>query len=399
MNQFKRNQPLVIAIILLAVLVTGVFVIVRYVTTNQIGQVQTKQEQKKEVWTCPMHPQVKKDGPGKCPICGMTLVNVDEVEVTQQVVATAIAQTPLLPHAHAPFKLSLEREQMIGVKLGIVEKKPLFKTIKAAGRVAFDPELYTAQNEYLEAIRQLGRVKDSPVADVKHSAERMVYSSRLRLKVLGLGDQAIAVIANRTEANQNLLFNQQGSDTSVYAEIFEMDLPHVQAGQSVEIRGSFLRGRMLPAKIVSVDRVINSQSRTAKARILVPKSTVQFRPESFVDVAILAPLGEQIVVPFDAIFDTGNQSWVFVKKSDGTFDPRIVNVKFQAGDEVAIESGLSGGEQIVTSANFLIDSESRLKAAATTESESGSKMPSCPEGQQWHAEMQHCMPKIGGDGK
>ncbi|MEK7339720.1 MAG: hypothetical protein AABZ92_03275, partial [Verrucomicrobiota bacterium] len=72
-----------------------------------------------------------------------------------------------------------------------VEKKPLFKSIDAAGRVAFDPELYTAQNEYIEAIKQVERVKDAPLAEVKLSAQRMMESAKLRLKILGLSDPQI----------------------------------------------------------------------------------------------------------------------------------------------------------------------------------------------------------------
>jgi hypothetical protein len=126
-----------------------------------------------------------------------------------------------------------------------------------------------------------------------------------------------------------------------------------------------------------------------------------------VDVAIQAPLGEQVIVPVDAVFDTGNQSWVFVTNGQGTFEPRLVTIKLQADDNVAIASGLNGGEKIVTSANFLIDSESRLKGAmmaqqeptagATESKESKkSKSPSCPKGQHWDVPMTMCMPDVGG---
>ena len=310
----------------------------------------------KQIWTCPMHPQIRKDGPGQCPICGMTLVKV----AMSEDVKSAAAET--IPHAHAPISLSGEKQQMIGVKTGVVEKKPLFKSIRAAGRLAFDPELYTAQNEYTEAIHQSDRVKDSPLADVKHSAERMVQSSKLRLKILGLSDKQINQIGSAGPSESNLLINKPGQQVWVYADIYEMDLPNVQAGLSVEITAGFLGGTKLAAKVASVDRVINPNTRTAKARILVQQAATLLRPESYVDVTIMAPLGEQVTVPFDAILDTGKQSWVFVAGDNGQLIPRLITVKFQAGDEVAVATGLTGGEKIVTSANFLIDSESRLKA-------------------------------------
>lgn len=348
-----------------------------------------KEVAQKEVWTCPMHPQIRKSEPGQCPICGMNLVKVDTSEEAHSGAAGGV-----IPESHAPFSLPPERQQMIGVKTGIAEKKPLFKSIRAAGRLAFDPELYTAQNEYAEALRQSQRVSDSPLPDVKHSADRMVQSAKLRLKILGLSDKQIAGIGSTGPSESSLLINKPGQQVWVYADLYEMDLPNVQPGQSAEITAGFLGGKVLAGKVASVDRVINPNTRTAKARVLVQSAATLLRPESYVDVSIMAPLGEQVTVPFDAVLDTGKQSWVFVVGENGQFMPRVVTVKFQAGDDVAIASGLSGGEKIVTSANFLIDSESRLKAVALGQTgESGkSKAPSCPKGQHWDVPMAMCMP-------
>ena len=341
-----------------------------------------------------MHPQIRKDAPGHCPICGMTLVKVDTSEES-----SSGASGGVIPESHAPFSLPAERQQLIGVKTGMAEKKPLFKSIRAAGRLAFDPELYTAQNEYAEALRQLERVKDSPLPDVKHSADRMVQSAKLRLKILGLGDKQISSLGASSSSESNLLINKPGSQVWVYADIYEMDLPNLQPGLSAEISAGFLGGKILAGKVASVDRVINPSTRTAKARVLVESAATLLRPESYVDVSIIAPLGEQVTVPFDAVLDTGKQSWVFVVGDNGQFMPRVVTVKFQAGDEVAIATGLSGGEKIVTSANFLIDSESRLKAAALGQGmghdgkskPSSNSRPSCPKGQHWDVPMAMCM--------
>ena len=117
------------------------------------SQEETKQVAQKEVWTCPMHPQIRKDAPGHCPICGMTLVKVDTSEES-----SSGASGGVIPESHAPFSLPAERQQLIGVKTGMAEKKRLFKSIRAAGRLAFDPELYTTHNEYADALRQLERV-------------------------------------------------------------------------------------------------------------------------------------------------------------------------------------------------------------------------------------------------
>lgn len=345
-------------------------------------------EAKKETFTCPMHPRIQREGPGSCPICGMALVKAGARTAAAEKQNTA-------PEGHASFHLTPERQQMIGVKLGTVEKKPLFKSIEAAGRIAFDPELYTAQNEYIEAVRQLERVRNSPIADVRHSAERMVESAKLRLKLLGLSDKQIARLRAGGSSADSLLLPKAGEKQWIYAEVFEMDLPSVQPGLSATIHGGSLEEE-LAGKVISVDRVINPTTRTAKVRIEVQDSKTILRPESYVDVEILSPLGEQVTVPFDAVLETGKEAWVFVAGAQGAFEPRKVTIKFRSGDQVAIGSGLQGGEKIVVSANFLIDSESRLKAVLEAPTQGAvSKTPECPEGEFWHAEMKHCMKKAG----
>ncbi|MCO5143952.1 MAG: efflux RND transporter periplasmic adaptor subunit [Oligoflexia bacterium] len=388
-------------IILIAVLGTATFFscTTKENTGENASEHSHQQVGQKEVWTCSMHPQIRKDGPGKCPICGMDLVKVDAENLT-----TDQSQAHI-PEGHAMFQLSNNRIQMIGVKYGLVEKKSLFKSVEAAGRVAFDPELYTAQNEYVEAIRQLERVKDAPIADVKHSAQRMVESAKLRLKILGLSDAQIAKLRSAgPSTGSNLLITSPGENVWIYAEVFEMDLSSVEPGQEVKISGGSLEGKELIGKVASVDRVINPITRTAKVRVLVPNAKAFLRPEAFVNTTILSPLGEQVVVPFDAVLDSGKEAWVFVVKDDGHFEPRAVVIKHYAGEEVAISQGLKPSEKIVTSANFLIDSESRLKgvlssqaAAETGENKDPApKTPECPKGQEWHEQMKHCMAKVGG---
>lgn len=349
-------------------------------------------QKKEEEWTCAMHPQIRQNHPGQCPICGMNLIKIEELDSLQNKTKGNASSQNSQSDQHASFYLSPERSQMIGVKFGLVEKKLLFKTISAAGRLAFDPELYTAQNEYVEALRQYARVKDSPVEDVRHSAERMIKSSRLRLKVLGLSDQQIASIGASENTGSNLLIHREGQPVWIYAEIYEMDLPLVHAGQSAEITAEFLGGKNLNGKVVSVDRVINLNTRTAKARIQLDQGTNLLRPESYVDVLIKVPLGQQVVVPFDSVFDTGRQSWVFVVDDQNNYHPRQISIKFHANDFVAITDGLSGGERIVTSANFLIDSESRLRAVYSENPSQGQSHPSCPTEQHWDTAMAMCMP-------
>ncbi len=319
-----------------------------------------KKTKKEELWTCPMHPQIRKNAPGRCPICGMDLVLVETEG------SSSVQKNNGTPKGHTAFQLSSERVQMIGVKYGVIEKKLLFKSIEAPGRVAFDPELFTAQNEYLETLKQLDRVKDSPLSDVKHSAQKMLDSTKLRLKILGLSDQQIDKLRSQ-EGNltSNLLLSNEGKNIWIYVEVFEMDLSLIHPNLSVKIRGSSIQGEELAGKVISVDRIINPQTRTGKVRVQVAKSNTELRPQTYVDATILSPLGEQMVVPFDAILDSGKETWIFLVKENNLFQPIKIRIKHYAGDEVAIaeieKNSLHAGDKIVTSANFLIDSESRLQ--------------------------------------
>ncbi|MBI4925514.1 MAG: efflux RND transporter periplasmic adaptor subunit [Bdellovibrio sp.] len=306
-----------------------------------------------------MHPQIIQDKPGQCPICGMNLIKIKEDEKQMNHDSTDDSSIPV---EHRDIMLSDMRQQLIGVKTGIVEKKQLIKNIRTSGRLAYDPELYTVQNEYIEAINHYKQLKNSSLADVRQSAERMVKSARLRLKILGLSDKQIESLSENVDGNgRALLLNKAGEDVWVYADIYEMDIPYVHEGLSAEITANFLGGTKISGKIVAVDSVLNPQTRTAKARILLPKTKTLLRPESYVDVTINVPLGEQLTIPFDAVFDTGTQTWTFVTDGMGHFEPRLIMVSFNANDSVAISSGLKEGEKIVTSANFLVDSESRIK--------------------------------------
>ena len=337
---------------------------------------------KSSQYICPMHPQIISDELGRCPICGMNLVldEEDEEEEDEEEEENHqgheqhkknIKQTEdhsrhdmktKTPDGRTNLKLSLKKQQMIGVKIGKAQKKELFKSIRAPGRIAFDPELYTAQSEYLEALKQGRRVKNSPLSDVRGNTRQMINSSKIRLKILGLSDSQIKDLANKGFQSEGLLVSGKGQDSWIYADIFEVDLPYIKKGLSAQITANFLQGKTLPGKVISVDQVINPDTRTAKVRIQLLKQDPSIRPESYVNVTIFAPVGEHIAVPLEAIMNTGRKSFVFVKKGEGRFEPKIVSVILETDNEAALRGAIMPGDEIVVGGNFMLDSESRLKS-------------------------------------
>jgi len=172
-------------------------------------------------------------------------------------------------------------------------------------------------------------------------------------------------------------------------------LHNVREGHKARVTGAALEGKTLEGEIFSVDEVINPETRTAKVRIRLNTEGIKLRPESFVNVTILSDQGLHLSVSNEAIFDTGKQVYVFVDHGNGHLEPRKVELKFYAGELAAIGAGLEDGEKVVTSGNFLIDSESRLKAVLTSSENSKKQAPQCPPGEEWHEQMNHCMKKVG----
>ncbi len=307
----------------------------------------------RQTYQCSMHPQIVSHEPGLCPICQMKLTPVDEP-------AAASGKPGAVP-GHAPFTLSPERQQLIGVTHAPVTVRPLAIDLRAVGRVAYDPKLYQAIVEYREALHAKTQIKDSPWFEAHEGADAVIRAAALKLRQQGVAEDQLAVLRRQGGDPVNLLL--PGKSVWVYAQVYEYEVELIRPGQTATISAPSLPERTFPAEVVSVDPILDPVTRTIRVRLLVETPDANLRPEAFVTVHLRVPLGEHLAVPADAVLDTGEHRIVFVVSGDGHFEPRAVALGRSAEGFREVLGGLAPGDEVVTSANFLIDSESRFRAA------------------------------------
>jgi Cu(I)/Ag(I) efflux system membrane fusion protein len=305
-------------------------------------------------YQCPMHPNVVSDRPGACPICHMDLVPME---------TTPSSSTPAA-EGRVPVAFPAEKEQWIGVRLATVEKRPLVRRVRASARVAYDPELYTALADYREALRaQEARGAGSP--DARAQAESLLSAARLRLARQGFSTERLSADA---AGDEDLL---TGARPWIYVEVYEDEAALVKAGQTVELTSPAFPGRTLRGRVDGVDSVLNAETRTLRVRARLAAGSPALRPESYLEAAILVDMGERTVVSKESIIDTGLRRLVYRRTSPGHYAPRTVVTGRESDEDVEILDGLAPGDVVAASGNFLIDSESRLKAVAGEASHAG----------------------------
>ncbi len=391
------------------------------------------------LYTCPMHPQYRSDRPGDCPICGMRLEPATAGEARH-------AGNPDDPDAAGLVEISATRQQLIGVQTAEVRQAAGAHRLRVPGRIAVDDQrlyrIIAATDGWILDLEQnsAGRfVKNGQLLATYYTRD-LLGTERLfllslgtsdpamkrdlgtpsirtgaslipqypidNLRGLGMSDQQIEEIQHTRMASPSVnIYSPVGgfvlsrnispgqrfdkgtefyriadiSHVWVLTDIFERDREFVKPGASATIH---YRGRALEARLSDALPQLDPQTRTLKTRFDLENPGNFLLPDMFVEVDLEVEAPEALTVPADAVIDLGRRKTVYVESTGGTFEPRLVETGWRLGDRVQITQGLEPGERIVTSGNFLIDSESRMRmpemaAAAPAEKAQTAKDPVC----------------------
>jgi Cu(I)/Ag(I) efflux system membrane fusion protein len=362
------------------------------------------------IWTCSMHPQIRQDGPGKCPICGMDLIplsnmaggEVSDTEIQMTEVAMKIAdvqtatvqRTEPVKEIYLQGKIRADETRLSAVTArfpGRIERLYVNVTgqeVKRGQRVAsvYSPELVTAQKELLEAAR------------LKETNPSFLEAAKNKLQLWNLTNAQINNILSRNEVKYNFDIYSTQSGTVVSTNVkegdyvnegepllqvanlgkvwvefdaYESDLPWVQKGDEITFSVQSLPGETFTSKINFIDPVINPQTRVAEVRTEVSNKGDKLKPEMFAQGILNTKLkgtANALVVPKSSVLWTGKRAVVYVKNpthEQPTFQFREVTLGPEAGNYYVVSQGLEAGEEVVANGVFRVDAAAQLQGKAS----------------------------------
>lgn len=327
-------KKILIAIILVLLAIGGTFV---WKHRHHIFHGGGDSQKMASRYTCPMHHQIIRDGPGTCPICGMTLVPVEEESAPDK-------------GKEGTFLLTPERRQIIGATFATIGMKPLRREIRLPGRVAFDPDLYVTEQEYVTSLKT-------------GVGGELLGAIETKLRRLGISGGEMERMKKSRLADNSLFLPAGEGSYWVYASVYEQELEWIVPGMKAQIALAANASVELEGTLEALTPILDPMTRTATARIRVESPAVSLKPETYVDVTLQKELGSLLAVPANAVIDTGLRQIVFVDLKEGRMEPREVRLGLQAGENYPVVAGLSEGEAVLTSAHFLIDSEAQIQQA------------------------------------
>lgn len=352
----------------------------------------------------PKEPSYTADKPGVNPETGNTLEPV-------------YAEPPAAAFPAGAIRISPERQQLIGVKFATVESGAAGRTIRTTGKVAVDetrvghvhtrvdgwidkvfvdftgdvvrkgepmltvysPEMLASQEELLLAARardvmpslleaakrrlQLWQLSEEQIDQVLRTGQP-IRNITVYAPMSGYITERNAFPSQKVTPDSDLYTITDLARVWIVADVFESDIAAVTVGDRGTVTFTSAGAPPVSARVSYIQPQVDPATRTVKVRLDAANPGMRMKPEMYVNVEFGVAAAPQLMVPADAVLDTGDRQTVFVDLGNGYLEPRAVTVGARAGDRLAITSGLEAGERVVSSGTFLIDSESQLKAAA-----------------------------------
>src|SRR6266446_662723 len=254
----------------------------------------------------------------------------------------------------------------------------------------YSPDLVATEREYLVAKQNQQRVAQSSVPGVTEGASSLLEAAAERLKQWGVSQREIARLESTGEVQKELEVDSPVSgyiternalpnltvqpETRLYAvadlstvwvlaEVFQNDLGRIKVGDGASLTVDSYPGRTFEGRVNFIYPQVDMTTRTARARLVFSNPGLKLTPGMFVSVTLKVAMGKQLVIPANGVLQSGTRQIVFVSREGGYIEPREVQLGSRAGDDIIVLKGVKESEEIVTSANFLIDSESQLQAA------------------------------------
>ncbi len=379
------------------------------------SKTKSKKEKKILYWRAPMDPTYISDKPGKSPM-GMDLIPVYEGEeptsggstitidpnVVQNIgVRTAPVEVKKL---HREIRtvghVDYDEETMYRINTkfsGWIEKLYVDETGQRVykGQPMLDiysPELVATQEEYLLAYKNAQKLRNSQFAEVAQSGDDLLQAVRQRLLLWDISEAQIRELETTGQVRKTMtlyaphdcivihknaeegMYAKAGMDLFrvadltkvwVYAHLFEYEIPWVHVGDEVEMESPYIPGIVYKGRVKYIYPYLDKKTRDVKVRLEVPNPDLRLKPQMYVNVRFLDEMKQPTpVVPSEAVIRTGRRNIVFIALGNGRFEPREIVLGAEGeNEEFQVLAGLKGGEQIVTSAQFLLDSESRIQEA------------------------------------
>lgn len=375
---------------------------------------------------CPMDTHVVSNAPGICPECKMKLIVKEETPPEGHDGHAAGVSASKVP-GRISVSISPDKRQAIGLTLAKVEMRDLGRVVRTTARVEHDetrdykiaprfggwvgqlhvnytgalveegqplftvysPELFSSENEYLVAWRA-AQLSTNSSAGRSVSADSLLEAARLRLSLFQIGEEEIRELEERGKPSAELLFRAPftghvitkdvvegtafAAGQTLYeiadlshiwlrASVFEFDMPLISVGQDALITFPYLNNRSFEAQVTFIYPHIDPQTRRAQVRLELDNPGHLLRPEMWANAEIKVETGKRLTVLASAIINTGQRYVAFVNGAHEHLEPRNVEVGLKTDDYYEVLSGLKEGEEVVSRALFLVDSESQLKAA------------------------------------